>query len=245
MTPEQLERLLARFEPRLRRQVQRALDRLVRGFHLTERDLALRGAALLQIERALRTLPIHLRPAIRTLAEVMGRVAVGSTRTPFTAIDPTVLWAAEQQGTQLFAGLTRTTSRAINRVIIESVSGRLTPAQAIAKIRDLVGSRARAKMIALTELRKAAAAGQQIGLELDLASGRLKADELQRVWRTDPLERNVCPICGPMDGQVRGILEPFTGGDGQAYLTFPVHPHCRCAIFTRANPAFGRRPQAA
>lgn len=89
--------------------------------------------------------------------------------------------------------------------------------------------RSRAENIARTEVISAASAGQQASWLEAQTQGLLPAGQ-QRTWTTTPDER-LCPnICEPMDGQVRGMAEPFITGEGDAVMYPPAHPSCRCAV---------------
>jgi hypothetical protein len=61
-----------------------------------------------------------------------------------------------------------------------------------------------------------------------------------REWRTNADEL-VCPVCGPLAGQVIGLDEAFEGGiDGP-----PAHPRCRCWVVPSLDgPSTPARPQA-
>lgn len=89
--------------------------------------------------------------------------------------------------------------------------------------------RNRALVIARTESIKASAMGQQELWRQARDTGLLDAERVEREWLTTPDER-LCPICEPMDGQLVGLEDYFTAGDGSIVLTPPVHPQCRCAV---------------
>lgn len=52
-------------------------------------------------------------------------------------------------------------------------------------------------------------------------------EDVQREWITSR-DDAVCPICGPMHGQKRGLAEAFEGGDGSVIGGAPGHVGCRC-----------------
>lgn len=56
--------------------------------------------------------------------------------------------------------------------------------------------------------------------------GGLEPDA-QREWLTSG-DEGVCEICGPMQGQRRGLREPYTTGDGGQVDHPPAHAGCRC-----------------
>lgn len=77
---------------------------------------------------------------------------------------------------------------------------------------------ARGEMIAITEVTRAFAAGNQAAWETSKV-----VDGKQ--WNTAKDEL-VCPICGPLNGRVTGLKETF----GVYYDYPPAHPRCRCWI---------------
>lgn len=81
---------------------------------------------------------------------------------------------------------------------------------------ESVFSPERAKRIAETEVTRAYAEGNMAAWQ---AAGIIQ----QRRWETAADER-VCPVCGPLQGQERGLNEPFDGG----IMNPPAHPRCRC-----------------
>ena len=87
--------------------------------------------------------------------------------------------------------------------------------------------RARATNIARTETLAAANAGQTELWRASETAGYLKPGAT-RVWLTTPDDR-ICPDCVGMDGQIRGLNEPFHTPGGQEVDSPPLHPSCRCA----------------
>lgn len=85
----------------------------------------------------------------------------------------------------------------------------------------------RADVIAVTETTRAMAAGEL------LAYQRGGVEEIR--WGTNRDEL-VCPLCGPLHGEVRKIGEPFgyfkwrKNTEPQAVFAPPYHPNCRCGI---------------
>jgi hypothetical protein len=94
--------------------------------------------------------------------------------------------------------------------------------------------RSRGEMIARTEALSAFGEAQQEVYRQLFKSGGLKKSQVVRVWRTAQDSR-VRDSHGSMDGQRRGIDEPFISGDGNK-LMYPQDPnapasetiHCRC-----------------
>lgn len=66
----------------------------------------------------------------------------------------------------------------------------------------------------------------QRGWEMQVDDGTLSPDA-QKMWITAGDERT-CPVCGPMDGAMVGVMEKFHLPDGNRVKTTGVHPNCRC-----------------
>jgi len=82
-----------------------------------------------------------------------------------------------------------------------------------------------ADAIARTETLAASNEGQRLLWMKSVAEGNLRVDE-QRKWIAHP---RCCDLCAQMNGQVRGLEEPFTTPDGDQVMSAPAHPFCRCA----------------
>jgi len=94
---------------------------------------------------------------------------------------------------------------------------RLTPIGVKAVTSVDVFSRARAEVIAATEITRAVSAGESAALAGAAAVGLM----LRSIWRTAEDEL-VCDVCGPLDG---------TGVEVYGSVSFsgpPSHPNCRC-----------------
>lgn len=92
----------------------------------------------------------------------------------------------------------------------------------------------RALTIARTENAFAASAGQRESWAQAARDGLFDPTEAQRAWMTSEDEQT-CPICEPMDGQVVGMNEAFTTGEGEAVDEPPAHPNCRCDVVLRIS----------
>ena len=79
-------------------------------------------------------------------------------------------------------------------------------------------SRTRAGMIAVTEVTRAYAAGNVAAWQ---ASRVVQGKE----WMT-ATDEVVCPICGPLRGQIARLNEPFGG----RIMNPPAHVNCRCWV---------------
>lgn len=99
--------------------------------------------------------------------------------------------------------------------------------------------RQRALMIARTENVFALSAGQDEAWKQAQARGLLRAGAASR-WVTATDER-VCPVCGPMHGQVRPLGQPFTDPRGRQVFHPPLHPMCRCTRVIDARNLSMRR----
>jgi SPP1 gp7 family putative phage head morphogenesis protein len=108
----------------------------------------------------------------------------------------------------------------------------------ISALEPIFGSM-RAQRIAVTEVTRAFAAGNQ-------ASWQVTGFVTQKVWRTANDEL-VCPYCGSLDGKVVGLEETFKtiSRNGKLevleYLHPPAHPNCRCWIQPVVDDAAARK----
>lgn len=101
--------------------------------------------------------------------------------------------------------------------------------QRVAEYRDrLIDSRAR--VIARNETLTASNVGQQEVWQQATEQGLLEPGQ-KRVWIAQPSlnHDNPCPTCKPMNGQVRGMDEPFVSPyDGTTVMQPPAHVACEC-----------------
>lgn len=82
----------------------------------------------------------------------------------------------------------------------------------------------RARLIARTEAVGASNEGQRQLWKQAIEKNLLNAD-IKREWIVTPDER-LCPICENLNGEVRGIDEPFSVG----VMSPPAHGLCRCSM---------------
>jgi hypothetical protein len=95
--------------------------------------------------------------------------------------------------------------------------------------------RQRSLNIARTETLNASNGGQQtLWLEAKDA-GYLDPAKTEREWLVTEDDRLDVNVCEPMDGQQRGLEEPFTAGDGRSVMHPVAHPSCRCSMRLRFN----------
>jgi hypothetical protein len=106
----------------------------------------------------------------------------------------------------------------------------------------------RARVIARTETLRAVNEGQEEMIRQAIASGAVRPEQVQRVWRTARDER-VRGSHRTMEGQVRALDDAFVSGRG-AVLRYPGDPaappsetvQCRCVVAV-AVPRLDRRRQ--
>jgi len=52
----------------------------------------------------------------------------------------------------------------------------------------------------------------------------------KKKWRwVTAMDERVCRICGPLEGKVVKIGEPFLVLKGEQIMNSPIHPNCRCS----------------
>lgn len=98
----------------------------------------------------------------------------------------------------------------------------------------------RAEAIARTESLRASHAGSRAAIQQAIDGGHIDADSLVREWHHSSAGKDPRAEHAAMNGQRRGIDEPFESGSG-AKLLFPGDPdadpsetvNCRCAVSTR------------
>jgi hypothetical protein len=98
----------------------------------------------------------------------------------------------------------------------------------------------RAEMLARTEALRVAHQGTREAFQQAVDRGHVEADALERQWHHSSGGKDPRPEHRAMNGQRRGLDEPFTSGSG-AELMFPGDPSadasetagCRCAVSTR------------
>lgn len=131
-------------------------------------------------------------------------------------------WAATYTD-DLLAQLNTTTEKLVGDLLSEWIS---RPGATIGELQRAVGdglvvSQARASAIAVTETTRAFAEGNRLAYTSNGVQ--------QWRWQTNNDEL-VCPICGPLNQQVKPIGEVFGIFNGQAFDAPPAHPNCRCWV---------------
>lgn len=134
---------------------------------------------------------------------------------------------AESYTFELVKGINETTESALQKAITTYFEEEMTRGELEDQISPLFG-KARAEMIAVTEVTRAAARGE------DALIAELAANDIHMVttWGTDNDEL-VCDICSPLNGQeAKGRddkgepywIHPVT----EEEVKLPAHPRCRC-----------------
>ena len=215
--PQQVRVLL---EGRTEREIRRAMDKWLRdSFHtgMTNAEVEIAALGI--------TTPQELRDAIQrgliNASDLGVSVALDTLGQIGMAFDWTLVhtaardWADRYVG-ELIAGIESTTRRMVQQSVARWVqNGEGLPAL-IDSLAPAFGTQ-RASLIASTEVTRAFAEATRIAYdETGVVSGYR--------WDTARDER-VCPICGPLHGQIVPKGQRFQGG-----LFPPAHPRCRCGI---------------
>lgn len=94
------------------------------------------------------------------------------------------------------------------------------PLNALEKKLALLFGKARANMIAVTEVTRVFAESNEMSWKsTDMVGGK--------IWMTSQDDR-VCPICKPMAGKVVSLGNAFSNAQGGGYSNPPAHVRCRC-----------------
>jgi len=144
------------------------------------------------------------------------------------AVDAAAEAWASQYSYDMVRGIDATTRETVaNAVTAFTNTPGMTNQDIFDKLAGTFGE-ARAEMIAITEVTRAFAAGEQIYQNMLADMGV----QTVREWLTSEDEK-VCPICGSLDGQSVGIDERFVDDEGKEYDNPPAHINCRCACQVR------------
>lgn len=125
---------------------------------------------------------------------------------------------AQRYGFELVGGLLETTRDRLRTEVASFIQNQESIDDLVGRLSEPGGpfSPQRAELVASTEVTRAFAEG-------NMASWRESGVIERREWRTSN-DEIVCPICGPLAGEVRGLDESFSGGIDNP----PAHPRCRC-----------------
>lgn len=128
-------------------------------------------------------------------------------------------WARTHVG-ELVTKIDETTRATIRREVAEFTRNKESITDLARRLENVPAfGEERARMIAVTEVTRAYAEGNQAAWR---ESGVVEGKE----WLTSVDER-VCPICGPMHGMIVPLNSEFSGPGGSFYGP-PAHPRCRC-----------------
>ena len=162
--------------------------------------------ALMQILRELDP----TTPAAARLARIYGVHAPGLT----PGWEKAVMNFADRQAEQIYPQIGRGMSPAKAQDVVAARATRYAE-----KLR-----RARARMIARTEIMRASNQGQLYAMRQAINDGLVDAGRAGKMWMTGPID--VCATCEGLMGQVIPVNESFAlVGDAP-----PAHPNCRCVI---------------
>ena len=124
------------------------------------------------------------------------------------------------------------------RALVNFEAGLIANDTAPSKVRQLVAARRedmigqRSRVIARQETLTGAKEGQQ-EVWRQARSERLIPSTVKRKWLTQRHvnANNPCPICEPMNGQIRGLEEPFVSPyNGASSMGEGMHVGCICAV---------------
>ena len=180
----------------------------------------------------IRSLLMVLMPFIQRGAEAGVALQAATVEAMGVAVDWTMPyteaaeWARKHSG-KLVSNMTRTTRSRVGSTVANWIeSGESLPALERQLMDDYGFSRARARLVAITETTNSYAGGE-------IAAGREVESlgfEYQKEWQT-VRDDNVCPICRPLHGEkVDGIMGYFETVTGDALLGPAAHPGCRCWV---------------
>lgn len=131
---------------------------------------------------------------------------------------------AREYVTEWIAGLDSTSAEAVRSAVAAFIE---TPGMTVGDVirtLETTFDPARAERIAITEITRAYAEGNQLAGE-DMAE-QWPGVRVTKRWFTNN-DDLVCPICGPLEGKEVGIDEDFESG-GEPYDNPPAHVNCRC-----------------
>ncbi|GAA1053916.1 phage minor head protein [Dietzia natronolimnaea] len=129
--------------------------------------------------------------------------------------------AAQKHVAGLVSGVTETTRGKIRTSIQQSLTRGETTHQAMERIQETINNPVRAEMIAQTESVNSWSMGIQNYGEATGATSK--------TW--EALAGACTNKCGPTDGQVRKLNQPFKLADGTEVMYPAGHPRCRCGHY--------------
>lgn len=130
-------------------------------------------------------------------------------------VDDAAAGWAEAQAFDLVNGMNRTSQRRLQGVL-DKWRGEPTTNQELIENLSILFGRSRAEAVAVTEVTRAASAGQEkVAEEL-----RGQGFDITSIWQT-MMDERVCPVCGPRHNQPRG---------SNWTMLPPAHVFCRCFV---------------
>ena len=160
---------------------------------------------------------------IRALRPEIERMVVAGAQTTFDLLPLQFDWALAAQDAigfaqtytfELVTGLDRTSQRTLQRKVADYIENPTTIGELRKSLIPTFG-KTRANTIAVTEVTRAYARGEEIAAQRSQEIGLL----LEPIWHTNADEL-VCPICGPNNGKRKSA--------GWTVPNVPAHPNCRC-----------------
>lgn len=150
---------------------------------------------------------------------------------PFGANPKAVAWA-KRYAAKLIKDISKTTRRNIREIVTTSLREGRDVRETADLIFDEIEDKTRSRVIARTEVMRAANEGQRLLWEEAVDEG-LISEDAERIWLFAELPQKngeLCPICESMADQRAGFDEVFTDLDGEEYDQPPAHPSCRCSL---------------
>jgi len=190
----------------------RGMDTLDDDMYAVERVVAMAHANQLTQDAIARAVLNAADLGVSVAVDQLGPVGFDWTLANIAARD----WAQQHAGA-LIRQIDDVTTRGVQQAVARWIENG-EPLESLIKDLEIYFSRARAEMIATTEVTNAFAQANEIAYR---QSGVAQGME----WRTSMDERR-CPVCAPLEGKRRKFGEEFAPG----VMRPPMHPNCRCWI---------------
>lgn len=183
-------------------------------------------AAVAAVDRNVGSVTDALRRALIESADLGVRIGVQQLESIGMGFDWTLAntaardWANRYVG-ELIGGIQETTRAQVRQAVAAWVDNG-QPLEALIRELEPTFGRARAELIASTEVTRAYAEGTQAAYR--------EAGVIERMqWRT-ARDEIVCPICGALHNVQAALGQPFVNPqNGREYFP-PAHPRCRCWV---------------
>ena len=184
------------------------------------------AAAVQAVDRNAGTVTDALRRALIESVDLGVRIGVRQLESIGMGFDWTLAntaardWANQYVG-ELIGRIEETTRNQVRQAVAAWVDNG-EPLEALIRELEPTFGRARAELIASTEVTRAYAEGTQAAYREAGVVSRMR-------WRT-ATDELVCPVCGALNGVEAQIGEGFVNPQNQRLYTPPAHPRCRCWI---------------